>query len=120
MAAKKTPIDDQNEATGGLNPIVGIAREDLMGAVAVMLRETAGNPMRTMKHAQMFSDDVIKIMTNQSDLAPNPRDKRFMDGAWAANPFYKAGMQYYLAMERGTKRFIDDLELDRWRRAADR
>jgi polyhydroxyalkanoate synthase subunit PhaC len=117
MAAKKTPINDENEATGGLNPIVGIAREDLMGAVAVMLRETAGNPMRTMKHAQMFSDDVIKIMTNQSDLAPNPRDKRFMDGAWAANPFYKAGMQYYLAMERGTKRFIDDLELDDLERA---
>jgi polyhydroxyalkanoate synthase subunit PhaC len=92
MAAKKTPINDENEATGALNPLVGIAREDLMGAVAVMLRETAGNPMRTMKHAQMFSDDVIKIMTNQSDLAPNPRDKRFMDGAWAANPFYKAGL----------------------------
>jgi polyhydroxyalkanoate synthase subunit PhaC len=117
MAGKKTSLDDQNEASGGLNPMVGIAREDLMGAVAVMLRETAGNPMRTMKHAQMFSDDVVKIMTNQSDLAPSPKDKRFMDGAWAANPFYKAGMQYYLAMEKGTKRWIEDLELDELERA---
>lgn len=117
MPAGKSPIDDQNEATAALNPLVGLAREDLMGAVAVMLRETAGNPMRTLKHAQMFSDDVIKIMTNQSELSPNPRDKRFMDGAWAANPFYKAGMQYYLAMERSTKRWLEDLDLDELERA---
>ena len=117
MAAKKTSLDDENEATGGLNPLVGLAREDLMGAVAVMLRETAGDPLRTMKHAQMFSDDVVKIFTAQSELAPNPKDKRFKDAAWADNPFYKAGMQYYLAMEKGTKRWIDDLELDELERA---
>ena len=117
MAAKKTSLDDENEATGGLNPLVGLAREDLMGAVAVMLRETAGNPMRTMKHMQMFSDDVVKIVSNQSDLSPSPKDKRFMDNAWAANPFYKAGMQYYLAVEKSTKRWIDDLELDELERA---
>ena len=117
MASKKTSLDEQNEATAALNPLVGLAREDLMGAVAVMLRETAGNPARTMKHMKMFGDDVVKIVSNKSDLAPAPKDKRFLDAAWAANPFYKAGMQYYLAVEKSTKRWLDDLELDEFERA---
>ena len=117
MASKKTSLDDQNEATAALNPLVGLAREDLMGAVAVMLRETAGNPTRTMKHMKMFGDDVVKIVSNKSELAPAPKDKRFLDAAWAANPFYKAGMQYYLAVEKSTKRWLNDLELDEFERA---
>jgi polyhydroxyalkanoate synthase subunit PhaC len=117
MARKKTSLDDEIEAGGALNPLVGLAREDLMGAVSVMLRETAGNPAKTMKHMKLFADDVVKIVANTSDLAPAPKDKRFMDAAWNANPFYKAGMQYYLAVQKGVNRWVDDLELDELERA---
>jgi polyhydroxyalkanoate synthase subunit PhaC len=117
MARKKTSLDDEVEAGGALNPLVGLAREDLMGAVSVMLRETAGNPVKTMKHMKLFADDVVKIVSNESELAPAPKDKRFMDAAWNANPFYKAGMQYYLAVQKGVSRWVDDLELDELERA---
>jgi polyhydroxyalkanoate synthase subunit PhaC len=117
MARKKTSLDDEVEAGGALNPLVGLAREDLMGAVSVMLRETAGNPAKTMKHMKLFADDVVKIVSNDSDLAPDLKDKRFMDAAWKANPFYKAGMQYYLAVEKGVKGWVEDLELDELERA---
>jgi polyhydroxyalkanoate synthase subunit PhaC len=117
MARKKTSLDDEVEAGGALNPLVGLAREDLMGAVSVMLRETAGNPAKTMKHMKLFADDVVKIVSNDSDLAPDQKDKRFMDAAWKANPFYKAGMQYYLAVEKGVKGWVEDLELDELERA---
>ncbi len=117
MARKKTILDDEVEAGGALNPLVGLAREDLMGAVSVMLRETAGNPARTMKHMKLFADDVVKIVSNDSDLAPAPKDKRFLDAAWNANPLYKAGMQYYLAVQKGVNRWVDDLELDELERA---
>jgi polyhydroxyalkanoate synthase subunit PhaC len=117
MARKKTSLDDEVEAGGALNPLVGLAREDLMGAVSVMLRETAGNPAKTMKHMKLFADNVVKIVSNDSDLAPDLKDKRFMDAAWKANPFYKAGMQYYLAVEKGVKGWVEDLELDELERA---
>jgi polyhydroxyalkanoate synthase subunit PhaC len=117
MARKKTSLDDEIEAGGALNPLVGLAREDLMGAVSVMLRETAGSPAKTIKHMKLFADDVVKIVSNQSELAPAPKDKRFMDAAWNANPFYKAGMQYYLAVQKGVNRWVEDLELDDLERA---
>ena len=100
-----------------MNPMIGLAREDLIGAVGVMLRETAGRPIKTLKHMKKFSGEVVKIVTNQSDLAPDPKDKRFLDQAFRMNPFYKAGMQYYLAVREGVAEWMDDLDFDDQERA---
>jgi polyhydroxyalkanoate synthase subunit PhaC len=117
MAKTGVNLGGSDDANVALNPIVGLAREDLLGAVSVMLRETTAKPEKTMKHMRMFSDDVLKILTNKSEIAPNPKDKRFMDAAWAANPFYRMGMQYYLAAQKGVNNWIADLELDELERA---
>lgn len=105
------------ENTSGLNPMIGIAREDLLGAVAVMLRETAGRPAKTLKHLKAFGSDVVDIVTQKSELAPSPKDKRFMDTAWRTNPFYKGAMQYYLAAQKGMNAWIQDVEFDDLERA---
>lgn len=114
--AGKIKLEGEPEG-GGLNPMVGLAREDLTAAVAMLLKQTAGKPDKLFKHWQLFNDDVVKIMTNKSELAPDPRDRRFGDPAWQANPFYKAGVQYYLAAQQGMGRWLDDLELDELERS---
>ena len=100
------------QSTTALGPMIGLAREDFVGAVALLLRETASNPMRSMKHAQEMGQDMVRIMTGKSDLAPDPKDKRFMDPAWQYNPFFRAGAQYYLAVQKGMHNWLADLELD--------
>ncbi len=105
----------ENEAaqsTTALGPMVGLVREDFAGAVALLLRETASDPARTMRHARAMGEDMVRIMTGQSDLAPDPRDKRFKDPAWQHNPFLRAGAQYYLAVQKGMKNWLGELELD--------
>ncbi|KUO51353.1 MAG: poly(R)-hydroxyalkanoic acid synthase [Sphingomonadales bacterium BRH_c42] len=105
----------ENEAaqsTAALGPLVGIAREDLMGAVAVLLRESASDPQRIARHARAMGEDMVRIMTGKSELAPDPKDKRFMDPAWQYNPFFRAGAQYYLAVQKGMKGWLEDLNLD--------
>ncbi|MBX7481066.1 PHA/PHB synthase family protein [Qipengyuania qiaonensis] len=104
--------DEAAQSTSALGPLVGLTREDIFGAVAVMLRETASDPQRLMKHSRTMGEDMIKIMTGKSDLAPHPKDKRFQDPAWQYNPFMRAGMQYYLAVQKGAAHWLDDLELD--------
>lgn len=116
----KTPIDLSGgavETVVALNPIVGVAREDLLGAVAVMLRETAGRPAKTVKHLKRLGDEVVKIVQDKSDLAPNPRDKRFADPTWQRNRVYKGAMQYYLAVQKGVGEWLADLNLDEMERA---
>lgn len=120
MAKSKSPIDLGAEAAENivaLNPIVGVAREDLLGAVAVMLRETAGRPMKTVKHLRSFGQEVVKIVQDKSELQPNPRDKRFQDPTWQKNRLYKGAMQYYLAVQKGVGDWLGDLEMDDMERA---
>ena len=105
------------DTAGGLNPIVGVAREDLVGAVTAMLRETAGRPVKTFKHMTAFGGDVVKILQNKSELAPGAKDKRFADAAWNTNPLYKGAMQYYLAVQKGMAGWIDDVEFDELEKA---
>ncbi|MXO90478.1 alpha/beta fold hydrolase [Altererythrobacter aquaemixtae] len=112
MADETKLHDEAAQSTTALGPLIGIAREDFVGAIALLLRETATDPMRSMKHAQEVGQDMIKIMTGKSDLAPDPRDKRFKDPAWQYNPFFRAGAQYYLAVQKGMSNWLNDLELD--------
>lgn len=112
MAEKITLENEAAQSTNALGPLVGIAREDFVGAVALLLRETASDPSRFMRHAQTMGEDVVKIMTGKSELAPDPKDKRFMDAAWQYNPFFRAGAQYYLAVQKGIRNWIEELELD--------
>jgi polyhydroxyalkanoate synthase len=100
------------QSTTALGPMVGLVREDFAGAVALLLRETASDPARTMRHAQAMGEDMVRIVTGQSDLAPDPKDKRFKDPAWQYNPFLRAGAQYYLAVQKGMKNWLGELELD--------
>ncbi|MEM9500870.1 MAG: alpha/beta fold hydrolase [Pseudomonadota bacterium] len=105
----------ENEAaqsTNALGPLIGVAREDFVSAVALLLRETASDPSRAFRHAQSMGEDMVKIMTGKSDLAPHPKDKRFMDPAWQYNPFFRAGAQYYLAVQKGMRNWLEELELD--------
>ncbi len=116
-ASKKPPFDfggfdTANDATMALGPLAGLAREDFAGAIGLLLRQTAAQPDTMFRMMTGFSEDVVKIMSGQSDLAPNPKDKRFMDPAWRFNPFFKAGAQYYLAVQKGVKSWLDELEMD--------
>ncbi|HNN55469.1 MAG TPA: alpha/beta fold hydrolase [Novosphingobium sp.] len=113
MAKTGSPLENEAaQSTTALGPLVGLAREDFVGAIALLLRETASDPGRAFKHMQAFGDDVVKIVTGKSELAPDPKDKRFMDPAWRFNPFFRAGAQYYLAIQKGMKNWLEELELD--------
>ena len=113
MAKGNSPLENEAaQSTTALGPLVGLAREDFVGAIALLLRETASDPARTVKHMRNFSEDMVQIMTGKSELAPDPKDKRFKDPAWQDNPFFRAGAQYYLAVQKGMKNWMGDLELD--------
>ncbi len=113
MARSEVKLENEAaQSTNALGPLIGVAREDFVSAVALLLRETATDPSRFIRHSTAMAQDMVKIMTGKSDLAPDPKDKRFMDPAWAFNPFFRAGAQYYLAVQKGMKNWLEELELD--------
>ena len=111
--AQETKLENEAaQSTNALGPLIGLAREDFVGAVALLLRESASDPQRMAKHARTFGEDMVQILTGKSELAPDPKDKRFMDPAWQYNPFFRAGAQYYLAVQKGMRNWLEELELD--------
>ena len=104
--------EEAAQNTSALGPLIGLTREDIFGAVAVLLRETASDPARLARHGQAMGQDMLQIMTGKSELAPDAKDKRFRDPAWQYNPFMRAGMQYYLAVQKGAAKWLEELELD--------
>ena len=112
MARSEVKLENEAaQSTTALGPLVGLAREDFVSAVALLLRETASDPARMVRHGTAMAQDMVKIMTGKSELAPDPKDKRFMDPAWQYNPFFRAGAQYYLAVQKGMKNWLEELEL---------
>ncbi len=113
MARSEVKLENEAaQSTNALGPLIGVAREDFVSAVALLLRETASDPSRFIRHGTAMAQDMVKIMTGKSELAPDPKDKRFMDPAWQYNPFFRAGAQYYLAVQKGMKSWLEELELD--------
>ncbi|MCL9998695.1 MAG: alpha/beta fold hydrolase [Erythrobacter sp.] len=113
MARSEVKLENEAaQSTNALGPLIGVAREDFVSAVALLLRETASDPSRFLRHSTAMAQDMVKIMTGKSELAPDPKDKRFMDPAWQYNPFFRAGAQYYLAVQKGMKNWLEELELD--------
>jgi len=113
MARSEVKLENEAaQSTNALGPLIGVAREDFVSAVALLLRETASDPSRFLRHSSAMAQDMVKILTGKSELAPDPKDKRFMDPAWQYNPFFRAGAQYYLAVQKGMKSWLEELELD--------
>ena len=52
-------FDAANDATMALGPLTGLAREDFIGAIGLMLRQTAANPNKAFKATKDFSEVAI-------------------------------------------------------------
>ena len=67
--------------------------------------------MANAKFAGKMAKEGYDIALGKSERAPDRKDKRFKDPAWANNPFYKRGMQTYLAMQEHLEDWVGDLKL---------
>lgn len=113
MATPKDEIArNAAETTLAMNPLMGgINRQELLGAVAMMLRSTMTNPLSTAKAAGRIAKENADILLGKSDRKANPKDRRFKDPAWENNPFYRRGMQTYLATQEHLNEWVADLKM---------
>ena len=82
-----TPKDEiaQNAAqnTTALNPLLGgVNRQELLGAVAMMLRSSVTNPVTTAKAARKIVTENTQILLGKSTREADKKDRRFKDQAW--------------------------------------
>ncbi|WP_439574606.1 alpha/beta fold hydrolase [Phreatobacter sp.] len=89
--------EDASRNTLALNPLVGVRTEELIGAARTLVGALAAQPQIVAQQWMDFVKEMGRIVTGQSEVAPDPKDKRFADPAWQANAFHRTLMQSYTA-----------------------
>jgi polyhydroxyalkanoate synthase subunit PhaC len=74
----------------------------------------ARKPKLTGGTAALVGMELGKILAGRSAVAPDRRDRRFAEPAWASNPLLKRIMQAYLVTGQGAEGLLAGAELD-WR-----
>ncbi len=111
-----TPKDEiaQNAAqsTTALNPLLGgINRQELLGAVTMLLRSSMTNPVTTARAARKIVSENTQILMGKSKREADKKDRRFKDPAWENNPFYRRGMQSFLATQEHLHDWVSEIKL---------
>ncbi len=87
-------------------PVAVASLRGLAGGVLAALAQ-AGPVAR---EAGRLAKEGVEILRGTSTSAPEPKDKRFADPAWAANPVYRRVAQGYLSLGGSLSRLVDAYE----------
>ncbi len=99
------------ETTLALNPIVGLRGEDLAAAGFNLMRSMAGRPDLLAKQWMGFASAFADIVLQRSELAPDPKDRRFADPGWGENIAAKGAMQAWHAWAKAVNETVEQLDL---------
>ncbi|MFC5694115.1 class II poly(R)-hydroxyalkanoic acid synthase [Pseudomonas sp. GCM10022186] len=91
--------------------IVGLRGKDLFSTVRNLALQGLRHPVHSARHVLAFGGQVGRVLLGDTLHQPNPQDSRFADPSWQHNPFYRRGLQVYLAWQRQLSAWIDESDL---------
>ena len=101
------------EAAFGLMPLVGFRGADLFQVSQQLAEQALKQPPLLLKHYTNFMLEMGRVMTGQSTIEPDAKDKRFTDEVWKTNPFYRMYLQTYVTWQQSLNAFLNDADLDK-------
>src|SRR5262247_2465500 len=115
--AAETPDNDIRERAGqhtlAANPLVGVRGQDILDSARVFLGGVMSNPRVVAQQYLSLLGELGRIATGSSELAPDPKDKRFADPAWRESVLYRSLAQCYLAWGGALSRLVDAAKMDK-------
>src|SRR6266581_7905767 len=91
----------------GPNPVVGLRGKDLFLTAGMLARQALRQPHQVLAHGFTFAAEASRILGGSSELAPDPKDRRFQDPTWKENGLYQRGLQLYLSANKEMHDWVD-------------
>ncbi len=91
--------------------ISGLGGRDLVSTLRSVARHSLKHPLHTARHALNLGSQLGRVLLGETLHEPSPGDPRFSDPTWTLNPFYRRGLQAYLAWQTETRQWIDNSQL---------
>lgn len=97
--------------TLAVNPLIGVRLEDLRASAKILAAAAIKEPGHAGRRALSLLQEVSRIVKGESEVAPDPKDKRFVDPAWKSSWLHRGLLQTYVATNEALNGFIDDTGL---------
>jgi len=91
----------------GPNPVVGLRGKDLFQTFGMLARQALRQPHHVLAHGFTFAAEASRILGGSSELAPDPKDRRFQDTTWKENGLYQRSLQLYLSANKQVHDWVD-------------
>ncbi len=98
---------DAAEQILGANPLIGVDKAELLDAAQRALRMMFGRPQVVVQENVALVGQLLEVLRGSSDLAPDPKDKRFSHDVWQKSGYFKRLMQGFLAWRDSVNRILD-------------
>jgi len=105
-------VAEASQNTLAINPLIGLSPRDVAGAAKSLLKVMSKTPGKTATHYGHYLKELATVVKGKSELAPDPKDRRFADPAWKSNALYTRLMQTYLATQKELTSVIETSKLD--------
>jgi len=86
--------------------------EHVVETTKAVAREALRRPLVLVEQQAAFLQELLRIATGESTLAPDEGDRRFQDAAFSHNALYRAWLQAYLAWRNSARAFVDKAGLE--------
>jgi len=97
----------------GPNPFIGLRGGDVIASGRQLVGNALKNPALLLEQEAQMARELIAILVGNSELAPEPTDKRYADPAWKSNRFYRMALQGHLAWSKALGGLVDRMPLDK-------
>ena len=105
-------VGEASRNTLAINPLIGLSPRDVAGAAGSLLKVIRKAPRKAATHYGHYLKELGTVVKGKSELAPDPKDRRFADPAWKSNAVYARLMQAYLATQKELTSVIETSKLD--------
>jgi polyhydroxyalkanoate synthase subunit PhaC len=94
------------------NAVIGLRSRDLFSTVRTLLLQGLKHPLYSARHALALGGQLSRVLLGDTPYKVDPQDQRFADPTWRLNPFYRRGLQAYLAWKKQLNQWIEESDLD--------
>jgi len=111
LEQSKDVIDQFSLLNASSVPESPIANKSVIDTFKLIINAAINNPDALAQRYASFSVALLKIFQQNSDVEPDPSDRRFRDALWKDSVFLRSLLQIYLVWKKEVEQWLDEQAL---------
>jgi len=106
-------VTEASNNTLAANPLIGLQPRDIASAAKSLLKAIALSRQPVTAHLKGYAGELAGVIKGESTVAPDPKDRRFVDPAWQSNFLFRRLLQAHMVTQQGLAQVVEESKLDK-------